>query len=141
MILALASLAGSTSSAEGCETWDKTWRELVRSITFQLRIFAVKKFLFSLKKPQKAPVNKLHRRTCISCSVSVTHPGRSTIIGAIFKNASRYLGKIVVADHTSYSAERTQNLVVKDRVFWGETDSTSAHEQKTQISTILRGQR
>lgn len=38
--------------------------------------------------------------------------------------------KIGVTPHYDCPAERVQNLVAEDSLLWGETDSTSAHEQR-----------
>lgn len=145
MSSAPASSTRSPSAVEGCEirdvlsTLNKTRPGLVSGITFQLWIFAISKLLFSLKENPKS--NKRHRCTCISRSVYTTHRLRSTTTGAIFKNAGRYLGKIVVGEHTSHLAERAQNLVVKETLFWGETLILQVHMSKRPTSPVFGGGR
>lgn len=49
--------------------------------------------------------------------------------------------KIGVTPHYDCPAERVQNLVAEDSLLWGETDSTSAHEQRDpNLHNFVRGE-
>lgn len=132
-LLGISLAPSSFNSWEVCKIQDhlstlkKTSWELIWGITFQLWIFAITKYFLLKKITPKTQNNNNNQWTS---QILFTHTARSTITHAVFKNASRHLGKTGVAHHSGYPAQRAQNLVAKDRLFHQGTDRTSAHEQK-----------